>query len=74
MQSCVHLPLWIRTHLIGSVLFFCFSNFTPVKLPFEETHDNIETPNVKYYIYKEVGCCTFHGKIPLGVTYWCYLC
>ena len=69
-------PLNIKDKYISHwkcIIFYC-SNFPPVKKPYEETQDNIDMPNIKYHIYKEVANYAIHGQIPLDVTSWCDLC
>ena len=47
--------------------------FPPDNIPYKETQYSIDMQKIKYDIYKQVGHCTVHGQIPLGVTSWCDL-
>ena len=45
----------------------------PSIILYKDTQDNIFMSNILYHIYKEVGLCTLHYQIPIGVTSRCYL-
>ena len=42
-----------------------YYNFTPFKLPYEDTQDHIYIPHIKYHIYEAVGHFTVQSQRPL---------
>ena len=57
-------------------VFWCCANSPCINLPDKETNKKHEetTPSFRFHMYRTIGRCTAHGRIPLKYKKICYMC